>query len=177
MNAAEYVLLPLVFRKGAYGGPGSDSGRGAPARLHFLSVSMLEKRKAASMWYRSFLSSSVFALKACNRLETTQPPIATRDGQSFKISNSLKFLLSPTPIHPATPLAFCQGIWFSLIGVMVRLIFLSLSAALAAGHLFPNPHHSCLVIGSLEILVANILWRRCKITLDFQVHLSFSSLD
>lgn len=129
VNEAEYVLLPLVFKKGAYGGPWSDLGRGAPARLHFLSVCMLEEWKAASMWYRSFLSSSVFALKACNKLETTQPPTATFDGQSFKISNSLKFLLSPTPIHPATPLAFCQGIWFSIISMMVHLIFLSLSLA------------------------------------------------
>lgn len=39
------MLLPLVFRKGAYGGPSSDVGKATLEMLHFLFVSELEKRK------------------------------------------------------------------------------------------------------------------------------------
>ena len=56
VQEVDYVLLPLVFRKGAYGGPSSDVGKATLEMLHLLFVPELEKRKAARMCYRSFFS-------------------------------------------------------------------------------------------------------------------------
>lgn len=108
--------------------------------------------KSSQNVIREFL----FALQACNKLETTQHPVAALTVNVIKISNFLNFLLSLTPTCSATPLAFCQGIWFSIISLMVCIIFLTLSLALAAGHLFQSLHHGCLVTVSLDGLIANI---------------------
>lgn len=56
VEEVDYVLLPLVFRKGAYGGPSSEVGKATLEMLHFLFVPELEKRKAARMCYKNFFS-------------------------------------------------------------------------------------------------------------------------
>lgn len=154
-------------------GPSSGLGTGAPGRL-FPFCSYAWEMKSSQNAMREFLSSSGFALKACNTL--IKHPTAASTVKVIKIPNFLEFLLSPTPTHSATPLAFCQGFWFSIISLTFYIIFLTPSFALAAGHLYQNLHHRGLVTVSLEILIANTGWRRCKITLNFQVSLSFRSL-
>lgn len=51
----------------------------------------------------------------------------------IKISNFLKFLLPPTPVHSATPGPCARVSGFSIVSAMVHVIFISQSFTLVAG--------------------------------------------